>query len=51
MSKEKKEIESDVFHCFEEVKSEKFPDEDHSYNVDRKELEEFKNLVEKRKQI
>ena len=35
----------------EEVKNEKFPDEDHSYNVDRKELEEFKNLVEKRKQI
>ena len=25
----------------------KFPDEDHSYNVDMKELEKFKNLVEK----
>ena len=35
----------------EEVKNEKFPDEDHSYNVDMKELEKFKNLVEKRKQI
>ena len=35
----------------EEVKSENFPDEDHSYNVDNKELEKFKNLVEKRKQI
>ena len=35
----------------EEVKNEKFPDKDHSYNVDMKELEKFKNLVEKRKQI
>ena len=33
----------------EEVKNEKFPDEDHSYNVDMKELEKFKKLVEKRK--
>ncbi len=35
----------------EEVKNEKFPDKDHSYNVDQSELEKFKNLVEKRKQI
>ncbi len=35
----------------EEVKNEKFPDKDHSYNVDQSELEKFKNLVEKRKHI
>ena len=34
-----------------EVKNKKFPDEDHSYNVDKKELEEFKNLVEKENRV
>ncbi len=35
----------------DEVKASKFPDDDHSYKVDESELEKFKNLVEKRKQI
>ena len=34
-----------------EVKDKKIPDKDHSYNVDQSELEKFKNLVEKRKQM
>ena len=33
-----------------EVKSGKFPDDDHSYGVDEKEYEKFLGLVEKRKQ-
>ena len=33
-----------------EVKSGKFPDEDHSYAVDDKEYDKFLTLVEKRKQ-
>ncbi len=34
-----------------EVKSGKFPDDDHSYSVDEKEYEKFLGLVEKRKHI
>jgi 3-methyl-2-oxobutanoate hydroxymethyltransferase len=35
----------------DDVKESKFPDDEHSYKVDEAELEKFKNLVEKRKQI
>ena len=35
----------------EEVKSTNFPDKDHSYKVDEVELDKFRHLVEKRKQI
>jgi 3-methyl-2-oxobutanoate hydroxymethyltransferase len=34
-----------------EVKSGKFPDDDHSYSVKDDEYEKFLSLVEKRKQI
>lgn len=34
-----------------EVKESVFPDDDHTYGVDEKELEKFASLVEKRKQI
>ncbi len=36
---------------FEEVKDGSFPDDDHSYSVDDRELEAFATLVEKRKQV
>ena len=35
----------------EEVKSGKFPDEEHSYSVSDKEIDKFLSMVEKRKQI
>ncbi|NDI21061.1 MAG: 3-methyl-2-oxobutanoate hydroxymethyltransferase, partial [Burkholderiaceae bacterium] len=35
----------------DEVKSSKFPDDDHSYSVDEKEYEKFLGLVERRKHI
>jgi 3-methyl-2-oxobutanoate hydroxymethyltransferase len=35
----------------EDVKSGRFPDDDHSYGVDDKEYEKFLRLVEKRKHV
>ena len=35
----------------DEVKTGRFPDDDHSYGVDDREYEQFVNLVEKRRHV
>lgn len=35
----------------DEVKTGRFPDDDHSYGVDDREYEQFMNLVEKRRHV